>query len=308
MNISIVVPLYNKEKSILRCIKSILGQTYQNFELIIVNDGSTDDSLKLCQKILDPRVKIITQKNKGVSEARNAGMLHSTNEWIAFIDADDEWTSIFLQETVRLIEKYPGCVAYGSNRINLNSLTNHASIPSLYYKPFGWEGLFDDYFFHITDSHPIHSSSVVCNKEELLRVGGFPCGITIGEDVLTWSKLAANGKIGYINIPLSIYYTNTENQSSGFPEDYYILYLKFMELADGITLSVNKDFLIHYELLYVESLFRRNNIRQAQEILKSIEIKDKYKYRINKLKYRLSIRGRLVKYIYTKVSGIIKLI
>ena len=89
--ISVIVPIYNSEKYISKCIESILKQSYSNFELILVDDGSLDNSLFICKNYeRDKRVKIIQQDNQGVSKARNIGISIATGEWITFIDSDDE--------------------------------------------------------------------------------------------------------------------------------------------------------------------------------------------------------------------------
>ena len=89
--ISVIVPVYNAEKYLRRCTESILGQTYKNIELILVNDGSTDDSLRLCKQIAgkDPRVKVLDKPNGGAASARNLGLDHVTGDYIGFCDADD---------------------------------------------------------------------------------------------------------------------------------------------------------------------------------------------------------------------------
>ena len=91
MNISVIIPIYNAADYLEKCISSILGQTYQEFELIIVNDGSTDHSLEVLQNLLpqNENIKIITQNNQGVSSARNTGLVHATGKYLAFIDSDD---------------------------------------------------------------------------------------------------------------------------------------------------------------------------------------------------------------------------
>src|SRR5687767_2996559 len=89
--ITVIIPLYNKEKSILDTVYSVLNQTYKDFELLIINDGSKDNSLKVVQSISDPRVVIIDKPNGGVSSARNAGILNAKNEYLAFLDGDDIW-------------------------------------------------------------------------------------------------------------------------------------------------------------------------------------------------------------------------
>jgi glycosyltransferase involved in cell wall biosynthesis len=107
ISFSVIVPLYNKEKYIKRTINSILNQTYRNFEIIVVNDGSTDNSLSIVKSIKDKRIKIYSRKHEGVSCARNFGIKKATGEYIAFLDADDKWDKNFLQEILRLQHKYP---------------------------------------------------------------------------------------------------------------------------------------------------------------------------------------------------------
>src|SRR5690606_32693386 len=104
---SVVIPLYNKETTILETLSSVLNQSFREFEVIIVNDGSTDYSLSIVQRIEDPRIRIINKKNGGVSSARNTGILESRYEYVAFIDADDLWFEHHLKTLVHLIHKYP---------------------------------------------------------------------------------------------------------------------------------------------------------------------------------------------------------
>ena len=89
--ISVIIPMYNAETQIQKCVNSLLCQTYTNFEIIIVNDGSKDNSLAVCQNTFgnEPRVKIVDKPNGGVSDARNAGMRAAEGEYISFVDADD---------------------------------------------------------------------------------------------------------------------------------------------------------------------------------------------------------------------------
>ena len=92
------MPLYNKQDYILKCVSSILSQTYSQFELIVINDGSTDNSLSEIDKLTDQRLRIISQANAGVSTARNNGVKEARYDYIAFIDADDWWDKNFLEE------------------------------------------------------------------------------------------------------------------------------------------------------------------------------------------------------------------
>src|SRR5690625_5271022 len=114
MYISVVIPLYNKEKHISRAVNSVLNQTYKNFELIIIDDGSTDGSLAVVEKFDDSRIKVFTFKNNGVSVARNLGIEKAKYSYIAFLDADDEWEENFLLNVKKLIQTYPECGMYAT--------------------------------------------------------------------------------------------------------------------------------------------------------------------------------------------------
>lgn len=106
--ISIIVPVYNVESYLVRCIDSILNQSFRNFELILVNDGSTDDSLNICKKYLniDKRIKLISQANKGLSAARNTGLKYASGDYICFVDSDDFVEKDYLLLLLKSIEKY----------------------------------------------------------------------------------------------------------------------------------------------------------------------------------------------------------
>ncbi|MBP5534914.1 MAG: glycosyltransferase family 2 protein [Alphaproteobacteria bacterium] len=98
VEISVIVPVYNAEKYLLSTLQSIFNQTFKNFEVICVNDGSTDDSLNLLKKIKDKRLRIINQRNQGVSVARNVGVRNARGKWISFFDADDLMMPTFLEK------------------------------------------------------------------------------------------------------------------------------------------------------------------------------------------------------------------
>lgn len=116
LKFSIIIPLYNKEKYIQRAVDSVLNQTYQNFELIIVDDGSTDGSLSAIKNYTgNPKIRIISQNNKGACSARNTGINSAMYKYIIFLDADDAWMENFLKEICNLINQYPDCGIYATS-------------------------------------------------------------------------------------------------------------------------------------------------------------------------------------------------
>lgn len=105
--VSVIVPTYNVEKYISSAVLSVLNQTYENFELLIIDDGSPDRSVEICQQFTDPRIKIISQKNRGLAGARNTGIRHAQGEYLAFLDGDDFWEPEMLAKNVAHLESSP---------------------------------------------------------------------------------------------------------------------------------------------------------------------------------------------------------
>ncbi|WP_368294254.1 glycosyltransferase family 2 protein [Dehalobacter sp. TBBPA1] len=121
--VSIVIPYYNRSTTLIRALESVRLQTYKNFELILVNDGSTDDSEQMAKKYLDhfPEISVqyISQENKGPSSARNNGVRHSKGRYIAFLDSDDAWDPCKLEIQVGFMEKNPDVMLSGTNYVTV---------------------------------------------------------------------------------------------------------------------------------------------------------------------------------------------
>ncbi len=115
--ISVVIPLYNKEQIIEKCLQSVLSQDYDDFEVIIVNDGSTDRSVEIVKAIDDSRIRLIEQENGGPSKARNTGVKNAKGDWIVFLDADDEFLSGALKKFCNLIQNHPNVSMFGCSYI-----------------------------------------------------------------------------------------------------------------------------------------------------------------------------------------------
>lgn len=196
--ISVVIPLYNKENSIRHTLEAVLGQTFQDFEIVIVNDGSSDNSVSEAQKVNDQRIRIITQENAGVSAARNHGIEEAKYDLIAFLDADDEWEPTYLETQMALVEKYPQCNVFATNYEFRDSEGNVWPI-IINRLPFDSEdGILTNYFEVASHSHPpLWTSAIMVRKIAIQEVGGFPIGIVAGEDLLTWARLSITNKIAY---------------------------------------------------------------------------------------------------------------
>lgn len=188
--ISVVIPLYNKEASIAQTVECVLNQSYKDFEVVIVDDGSKDGSAAIVEQFADPRIRLVKQKNGGVSAARNRGIQEAKGKNVAFLDADDVWQFDHLANLISLIQQYPQCRAFATlYKNNMKGVEHNIILNKL---PFDGEtGILSNYFEVCSRSHPPVWSSAVCvERELLLEIGGFPVGIKSGEDLLTWARIA----------------------------------------------------------------------------------------------------------------------
>lgn len=204
--ISIVIPLYNKKELIANTLQTVLNQTYQDFEIVIVNDGSTDSSVVEVEKFNDSRIRLIHQKNEGVSVARNRGIREANGEYIALLDADDEWKPNYLATQIELIKKYPEASVFATN-YEFHDDKKNATPTVIRNLPFeSTDGILSNYFEVASTSHPpMWTSAIIVRNEAFQYIGGFPVGIKSGEDLLTWARLATRYKIAYCTKPMAIF-------------------------------------------------------------------------------------------------------
>lgn len=211
--ISIVIPLYNKENYILETVQSVLNQTYINFELLIVNDGSTDDSLSIVQSIQDNRIKIINLPNGGVCKARNTGISQAKSEWIAFLDADDWWDKNFLAEMVQTIKEYPSEKVFATGRSRIFK-QNVKRYNNPYLPKFETTKTID--YIKVISKYlpPINSSNSIINKNVLQKAGLFNIEQKLHEDHDLWLRICCTNQVVFINKNLSFYRKDIVGSSS----------------------------------------------------------------------------------------------
>lgn len=264
--ISIVIPLFNKEMHIKDTINCVLSQTFQHFELIIVNDGSIDNSASIVSNFDDKRIILVNQENQGVSAARNRGVKESNYEYIAFLDADDYWTSNHLEVLVSLIVGYKQDAdvfvtnfarKYSDDRIIENRLRSDLPI-----------GVIKNYFKEASKKAVIHSSCVCISKGAYNKVGGFDTRMTIGEDLDLWTRLARNYNIAYSPEVTEYYVQDSENNCSftlPAPEKIHVYYLNKEDYINSSDRKYNKSILRKRTLRY---LLLDNNLNGFLKILK----------------------------------------
>ena len=209
--ISVVIPLFNNEHEVARAVNSVLAQTHQPDEILIVDDGSTDMSAEIAARMTDGRIRLLRQLNQGVSAARNTGTNNAVCDTIAFLDADDEWKPDFLGTILDLINSHPSCSVFGTGYIYCEK-SGLVRAPILQGVPSGeWAGELTSYFRVASLSDPpLWSSAIAIRKEALQSIGGFPVGIKVGEDLLTWARLALKHRIAYNTRACSIFHLRGE--------------------------------------------------------------------------------------------------
>jgi len=184
---SVVIPLYNKSKAIKKTIYSVLNQTVTDFEIIVINDGSTDNGCEVVREITDKRIRLIHQKNQGVSAARNNGIRHASFDYIVFLDGDDLLGKCYLEKIKIVIQQYPQAGAYG---------TRYYFEESDKKRPCSIFGMkksiycIENYFLVAANGDlPITASGVCIPKGILKKVGYFPVNQIQGEDQDLWSRI-----------------------------------------------------------------------------------------------------------------------
>ena len=208
---SIIIPAYNASKYIAETVQSVVNQTYSNWELIIVDDGSTDNTLKIIDAIAqtDSRIKYLTKNNSGVSDTRNKGLSIAKGEFISFLDADDIWHTNNLEEKIKFIQKdnidvaYSNCEKIDRNSNSLNNILTGSETP-----------LLSDILL-LRGNYLTAPSGIVLKKNVLDKIGGFDTNLSNNADQDLWIRILSNNfKIKLIKLVLWKYRVHDNNMSS----------------------------------------------------------------------------------------------
>lgn len=191
--ISIIIPLYNKEKYIKEVLDSVAKQDFKNFEVIAVDDGSTDNSPLLVEKYPDNRIHLIKKQNGGVSSARNYGLQFTQGEYIFYLDGDDKLESNALNELIDLAKKYPDCDIYTGNFIQV-----YPNIPERLYCKGKYEYIVKDNFKDFyKQKFYMRTGIFMVKKICLTESSGFNENLNVGEDFEFFLRLISKYKIAY---------------------------------------------------------------------------------------------------------------
>ena len=210
--VSVVIPLYNKESTVERAIRSVLAQTFQDFELIVINDGSTDRGPEVVAAIEDPRIRLLHQSNAGVSAARNRGIDMANAGLVAFLDADDEWYAGFLSAITDLHQRFPLAGLYAT-RYEITDGSNHSPVPSrargIPAPP--WSGIIPN--FYKTTVGMVFTSAAVVKREAAIEAGGFDTALHIGEDLEMWFRIARDHPVAFSSVVAVLWHTEASDPS-----------------------------------------------------------------------------------------------
>jgi glycosyltransferase involved in cell wall biosynthesis len=293
MRFSVIIPLYNKAPYVAKAIGSVLTQTFTDYELIIVDDGSKDDSFAVVRNAIEgyDHCHICKQENSGVSVARNNGVAISRGDYLCFLDADDWWTPDFLMEMSKLIEELPDAGIYGTNYTIVNETKHKTRVAEIGVEE-GFERGYINYChaYAKTMYMPLWTGAVCIPREVFEEMKGFPEGIKLGEDFLLWMRIALKYKVAFLNQPLAYYNQDVEVTSKGVkrkgyePDSFMTFHFDQFEEAEknNLDLKILLDRLRVYSLLR----FRLENTymqRVEQEIAKvdfsNVDRKYKFYYK-----------------------------
>lgn len=268
MRFSVVVPVYNKVAYVERTLRSVLSQTICDYELIVVDDGSTDGSVDVVRDLVGrdtDKVRVVEQVNAGVAAARNNGVALASGEYVCFLDADDWWEPTFLQEMDELIASYPDAGLYGTNFFLVKNGRKRVA-------PIGLEEGFQSGYINYCKVYaktlcmPISSSSVAVPRKVLDAVGQFRSGIKIGEDFDLWIRIALKYPVALVNKPLAYYFQdlpakNRATRNLVEPGRHMLWNLDYLEEE----VSSNEDLKVLMDRLRASGLYRFYLSKQYHE-------------------------------------------
>jgi glycosyltransferase involved in cell wall biosynthesis len=269
------MPLYNKAPYVGKAVESVLAQTWGEWELVVVDDGSKDGSGDIVLKYNDPRIRLHRQENAGVSVARNTGVAMATAPYVCFLDADDWWEPTFLAEMSGLIDRHPDAGIYGTAYYMVK---NSQQRPA----PIGFDEGFTEgeinycQVYSRTLCMPLWTGAVCMPKRVFEAEGGFKPGLKLGEDFVLWVHTALKHKVVMLNRQLSNYNQDVDIAWRGThrvhpPEHHMLWHVDDLELHE----QSNPDYKLMIDSLRTYSMqfyiTDRRYRKQAREMLKKVD-------------------------------------
>lgn len=266
MFFSVIIPLYNKAPYVEKALRSVAAQTFSDYELIAVDDGSKDESASVAERVLNDcwlslskpqQVKLIRQANSGVSTARNNGVAASQGQYVCFLDADDWWEPTFLEEMAKLIAEFPDAGIYGTNYTIINETKHKTRVASVGMEE-GFEKGYINYckVYAKTLYMPLWTGAVSISRSVFDEVQGFRPHLKLGEDFDLWIRIALKYKVVFLNKSLANYNQDVDAANRGVgrlhnPENHMLWNLGYLEGEEKTNLDYKQliDNLRTYALL-----------------------------------------------------------
>lgn len=303
---SVVIPLYNKQNHVKDTIETVLHQTFQDFEIVVVNDGSKDESAQIVETIKDERIRLIYQENAGVAVARNRGIKEAKADYVAFLDADDLWLPKFLQTIYELIQNFPDAglyaTAYKKRKENGEEFgINIQALPSKEY-----EGYLPNYFESIVKGDNLVWSSATCIPKKVFIENDiwFPVGEKYGEDQYVWARVALEKEMAYNTKECAVYCIEAENNAQSGISQLKEPRSFILELVKHKTLQEDQEFKYWFSK-YIEKQVTRVVARNINNGYKAYALKQLFKYRLSILnKLKLIIRLTAPRFLVKQLRGL----
>jgi len=277
MRFSVVIPLYNKEHYIVNTIQSVLNQTFQDYELIVVDDGSKDNSYEVAKTVHSERINLIHQENQGVAVARNTGVENANGEYIAFLDADDCWYPNYLQVLSDLIDQFPESdIFVTSYRIVMGNERYHFSA-HLSDEP----TLLQSYWVTFKNAYDtVWTSATAIRKTAIEKAGMFTPGEKIGQDLDLWARVARNNPLVAYSPEVCVDYNRDAEQNArtrvkiAYPKAFLSVLKE--EMASSRWTDEDKKWMENkYNkkmIVYVFTSIIAGKRKQAREVLKQWKV------------------------------------
>ncbi len=203
MRFSIIIPLFNKAPYVRKALDSVIGQTFKDYEVVVVDDSSSDDSLSVAEEALKGSgldYVLIRQKNAGVSKARNNGIAASHGDYLCFLDADDWWAPTFLERMDWLINMYPEARIYGTNYYYVKNGRQSVCVTTAETGYINYCSVYAEKM-----QMPLWTGATCMPQDVFAEMGGFNPQLKLGEDFCLWIKVALKYKVAFLNEALSYY-------------------------------------------------------------------------------------------------------
>lgn len=286
--ISVIVPIYNVENYLDRCIKSILNQTFENFELILINDGSLDSSLDICNKygMYDKRIKIINQNNKGVSCSRNIGIENANGKYLLFVDADDYIDYDMLECLYNMTKTYDVDISICRCKLFIDGKLQNKQIITENIEIFKEnkkiiENFMKENKFLFSPCNKLYKKSIIIENE--IR---FPLNIRYSEDAIFNYKVFLNvKKVAFTNIQKYNYYINNSSSITKLDESRLDILIGMEEIHKMIELYYPELKYIISNTYVTSTLGIIRDLAKSNEILIKYNILKNIKFLINKNNY-----------------------